>query len=1045
MSSIRHLWIFTFLALTEVIVLNVTAEYGHYSKNYCGPDTGDTDVEYSDFTEQGVISPVPPPKTDAALTVETIPDIGNLWETEIKVIQKRSTAAYNVAQSGKASQSSTKERAANYTTDGQISSKCASTEVEYEPWWTLDLRSNHIIFSVAVTNRRDCCAQDLNGAEIHIGNKEDWRDNPSCGSVSSMGLGETYSFTCQGMPGRLLTIAVPGKNVSLSLCEVQVFGVPENTSKNETWDTSQMHHNSNHGAPNVAQQGNASQSSDYSSSCPAERAIDGSLENHYAKCTHTNNDLEPWWTLDLRSTMKIVSIAVTIRGDCCGSRNKGAEIRVGNSKEIKSNPRCAVITSIDQGKTLSVNCHGLEGQYVSVIIPGREEYLSLCEVQVFALPCDKPDTGIEMPTQLPATEEPKGRTTFKVRKDLSKPQISRKIVLMNVYQSSTHGKGLAKNAIDGLLAHQDPQSQCAVTEEQYEPWWTVELKSICNIHSVALTNRGDCCPSGLDGAEIRVGHDASDWKNNIICGTVSSVGLGETFSFRCDWMEGRFITIVIPDKNASLTLCEVQVFGLQTRMSSRKTWNGDVELQKKNHGAPNVAPRGFTSQSSYFENKYAELAVDGKMFTNYYSGSCTHTLYDWSPWWRVDLESRMQIFSVAITSRGDCCSYNLNEADIRVGDSEERGSSDNPRCTTIINIGGGYTDSYECYGMEGRFVSVNIPDRGEYLTLCEVQVFAKPIGDKKIEMYHNVALTGIATQSSTFSSSGDARHANDGSLANNHIMSQCSITQRDLSPWWMVDLQSAYKVFSVVITNRVLECCKDRIIGAEIRIGSSPENGGTLNPRCGVISSMESGESLFFSCNGMVGQYVTVTVPGREEHLILCEVQVFGVPDTSNGHVIDVDQHILEPTNGAANVALQGSSSQSSLYNFFGESRNAIDGSLSSNYSQIQCSQTAQQLNPWWTVDLKGVFTIFSVAVTNRRDCCWERIKHAEIRIGNFTQWRDNNRCAVIYSLGPGETGSFNCHGMRGRYVSVIITDREDKLSLCEVQVFGLPSSSSGN
>ncbi|XP_075050419.1 pentraxin fusion protein-like [Mixophyes fleayi] len=176
-----------------------------------------------------------------------------------------------------------------------------------------------------------------------------------------------------------------------------------------------------------------------------------------------------------------------------------------------------------------------------------------------------------MSTPLPATKEPKGRTTDEVQRVPSKTERSRKIVLMNVYQSSTHGEGLAKNTIDGLLAHQDPQSQCAVTEEQYEPWWTVDLKSKYKIYSVALTNRGDCCSSGLDGAEIRVGHDASDWKNYTICGTVSSVGLGETFSFKCNWMEGRFITIVIPDKNASLTLCEVQVFGQKAETSIKCT------------------------------------------------------------------------------------------------------------------------------------------------------------------------------------------------------------------------------------------------------------------------------------------------------------------------------------------------------------------------------------------------------------------------------------------------------------------------------------------
>ncbi|XP_063797024.1 uncharacterized protein LOC134958390 isoform X2 [Pseudophryne corroboree] len=1047
-ASMGNLW------LPIVLLLGLKIDAGHSLRFHRRRSSRYRDYLELDFTdysdrELDVVVPLPTHNkvTDTPIIVETKPDIRGLWASEIKAIEKHSAAAYNVASGGKTSQSSTKNRAAShYATDGQLSSQCTLTEEEYEPRWTLDLRTNHSIFSVAITNRRECCSYNLSGAEIHIGNNADWRHNPSCGTVPQMGVGETRAFSCYGMPGQLLTIAIPGRNASLSLCQVQVFGVPEVASEHRPWNTSHQLQNSHTGAPNMAQQGIASESSNYEpSNYAAKNASDGSLGNHMFKCSHTNNDLEPWWTLDLRSVMRIFSIAVTNRGDCCGERLNGAEIRVGNSKEtLKNNPRCAVISRIDDGKTLSVSCHGMEGQYVSVIIPGRKEYLTLCEVQVFALPSDKPDAGIGTSIHPLGTEEYKDTQITepeKTQKTLNAVAVP-KITQLKASQSSTYGQGFARNAIDGSLAHQDPPSPCAVTDEQYQPWWTAELKSTYKIHSVALTNRGDCCPSDLDGAEIRVGHNASDWEHYAICGTVSSIGLGETFSFKCNWMEGKFITIVIPDRNVSLTVCEVQVFGERAETPSGSArWNGSAQFQKQNHGVPNVAPRGLTAQSSYYDkSKSAKLAADGKIFANYWSGSCTHTLNDLGPWWRVDLVSRMRVSSVAITNRGDCCGFRLNEAEIRIGNSEEQGSTYNPRCAKIISIGNGQTVSFDCDGMEGRFVSITIPGRKEWLSLCEVQVFAESTGEVKKEMYHNVALNGIATQSSTFSSSGNAENSNDGSLANNHIMSQCSITQRDASPWWKVDLQSTYKVFSVVITNRVLECCQDRIVGAEIRIGSSPVNGGTLNPRCGVISSMKSGESLFFSCNGMVGQYVTVTIPGREEHLIICEVQVFGVPETFSGPIMDGDRHILKTPHGAANVALQGSSSQSSLYNFFGEPRNAIDGSLASNYSQIQCSQTAQEMGPWWTVDLKGVFIVFSVAITNRQDCCWERINNAEIRIGNSQEWRNNQRCAVIYSLGPGETGLFSCNGMEGKYVTVIIPDRQEKLSLCEVQVFGIPS-----
>lgn len=30
-----------------------------------------------------------------------------------------------------------------------------------------------------------------------------------------------------------------------------------------------------------------------------------------------------------------------------------------------------------------VSCHGLEGRYVSVVVPGRVEILNICEVEVY--------------------------------------------------------------------------------------------------------------------------------------------------------------------------------------------------------------------------------------------------------------------------------------------------------------------------------------------------------------------------------------------------------------------------------------------------------------------------------------------------------------------------------------------------------------------------------------------------------------------------------------------------------------------------------------
>ena len=56
--------------------------------------------------------------------------------------------------------------------------------------------------------------------------------------------------------------------------------------------------------------------------------------------------------------------------------------------------------------------------------------------------------------------------------------------------------------------------------------------------------------------------------------------------------------------------------------------------------------------------------------------------------------------------------------------------------------------------------------------------------------------------------------------------------------------------------------------------------------RCAVITSIPAGESKTFECRGMEGRYVNIVIPGRQESLTLCEVEVTGQPygtQASNG------------------------------------------------------------------------------------------------------------------------------------------------------------------
>ena len=38
-------------------------------------------------------------------------------------------------------------------------------------------------------------------------------------------------------------------------------------------------------------------------------------------------------------------------------------------------------------------------------------------------------------------------------------------------------------------------------------------------------------------------------------------------------------------------------------------------------------------------------------------------------------------------------------------------------------------------------------------------------------------------------------------------------------------------------------------------------------------------------------------------------------------------------------------------------------------------------MSPWWIVDLQNDFYVTSVVITNRRDCCSERLRNFEVKI----------------------------------------------------------------
>uniref|UniRef100_UPI0037E84108 uncharacterized protein n=2 Tax=Semicossyphus pulcher TaxID=241346 RepID=UPI0037E84108 len=630
------------------------------------------------------------------------------------------------------------------------------------------------------------------------------------------------------------------------------------------------------------------------------------------------------------------------------------------------------------------------GRYVNIVIPGRAEYLTLCEVEVKGQPTgNTPQTGVNIARG--------GK----------------------VAQSSSHGNAVPERAIDGNRASNWGQGSCTHTKKDKSPWWRLDLLKQYKVYTVTITNRKDCCHGRLNGAELRIGDSLDNNGNtNPKCASITSIGPGVSKTFQCKGMVGRYVNIVIPGRAEYLTLCEVEVKGQPTGNTPQ---TGDLNHMK----GVNIARGGKVDQSSSHGNAVPERAIDGNRASNWGQGSCTHTKKDKSPWWRLDLLKQYKVNTVTITNRRDCCHERLNGAELRIGDSLDNNGNTNPKCASITSIGPGVSKTFQCKGMVGRYVNIVIPGRAEYLTLCEVEVKGQPTGNTP-QTAVSIARGGKVAQSSLHGNAVPER-AIDGNRASNWGQGSCTHTKKDKSPWWRLDLLKQYKVNTVTITNR-RDCCHERLNGAELRIGDSLDNNGNTNPKCASITSIGPGVSKTFQCKGMVGRYVNIVIPGRAEYLTLCEVEVKGQPTGNTPQT-------------AVSIARGGKVAQSSLHGNAVPER-AIDGNRASNWGQGSCTHTKKDMSPWWRLDLLKQYKVYTVTITNRRDCCHERLNGAELRIGDSLDDNGNvnPKCASITSIGPGVSKTFQCKGMVGRYVNIVIPGRAEYLTLCEVEVTGIAS-----
>ena len=113
--------------------------------------------------------------------------------------------------------------------------------------------------------------------------------------------------------------------------------------------------------------------------------MDGKVYKDYSSCTHTKEQTDPWWRVDLQQRVWVTHVRIYNR-DIVGERLCGFEIRITENLDHDgaTSNRCGELKHIRQNSDDVVICRPpVIGRYVTIVIPGSQKILTLCEVQVY--------------------------------------------------------------------------------------------------------------------------------------------------------------------------------------------------------------------------------------------------------------------------------------------------------------------------------------------------------------------------------------------------------------------------------------------------------------------------------------------------------------------------------------------------------------------------------------------------------------------------------------------------------------------------------------
>ncbi|XP_060559806.1 fibropellin-1-like, partial [Ruditapes philippinarum] len=308
-------------------------------------------------------------------------------------------------------------------------------------------------------------------------------------------------------------------------------------------------------------------SKDYENQYTADKGNDGNADDNIYNnhCFETDNNMNPWWEVDLQDEYNISQVNITNRRDCCTTRAENVVIYVAT--ENLGNWKMVAYKEGQMGLFVSFTFDPVKARYVRVALRNKQTYLHLCEVEVFGQSVPVNECAVEpclnggvctngnfnyVCTCAPGFIGKNCENTL-VNVALGKPAYQSSNYSKDYENQYTANKGNDGNADDNIY-----NNHCFETDNNMNPWWEVDLQDVYNISQVNITNRRDCCTTRAENVVIYVAtENLGNWK--MVAYKEGQMGLFVSFTFVP--VKARYVRVALRNKQTYLHLCEVEVFG----------------------------------------------------------------------------------------------------------------------------------------------------------------------------------------------------------------------------------------------------------------------------------------------------------------------------------------------------------------------------------------------------------------------------------------------------------------------------------------------------